>query len=405
MFNFIKTPWKRFTGNRFAQTSMFISLVVASALLANAKEHASPSEPPPTNLPQGSGLIAIERPRIEAVFVLDTTGSMSGLINGAKQKIWSIVNQMSNANITPEIKIGLIGYRDRGDQYVTNRFDLTNDIDALYGNLQHFEAQGGGDTPESVNQALHEAVTRMSWSRDQDVYRVVFLVGDAPPHMDYRDDVPYPRSVEMAAAKGIYINTIQCGKMSETREIFASIAKLGGGQFASISQDGAMVATHTPMDEELAKLNVALAKTVVTYGAESDKKELKGKVGRMLKAAPSAVASRLSYFSKHGGKTNSGRADLVAALDGDEVALSELSTEELPTEMQAMNASEREKYVRTKALKRSEIKSKIVTLAESRDEYLEKSSIAREAEGKDDAFDDRLLGTIRTQAADKGIVY
>src|SRR5712671_8239886 len=106
------------------------------------------------------------KPRIEVCFVLDTTGSMGGLIEGAKQKIWSIANEMISAQPTPELRLGLIGYRDRGDEYVVKSFDLTNDIDAVYADLRGFTAGGGGDTPESVNEALNEAATRMSWSAD-----------------------------------------------------------------------------------------------------------------------------------------------------------------------------------------------------------------------------------------------
>src|SRR5437762_2761800 len=98
------------------------------------------------------------KPRIEVCFVLDTTGSMSGLIEGAKQKIWSIANEMISAKPTPELRLGLVGYRDRGDEYVVKTFNLTNDIDAVYANLRGFSAGGGGDTPESVNEALDEAV-------------------------------------------------------------------------------------------------------------------------------------------------------------------------------------------------------------------------------------------------------
>ena len=104
--------------------------------------------------------------------MLDTTGSMSGLIEGAKQKIWSIANEITSAKPTPDIRIGLIGYRDRGDEYVTKAFDLTNDIDAVYGHLQAFHAAGGGDTPESVNEALQQAVSNMSWSQDRKVLKV-----------------------------------------------------------------------------------------------------------------------------------------------------------------------------------------------------------------------------------------
>src|SRR6266480_3690831 len=56
------------------------------------------------------------KPRIEVCFVLDTTGSMGGLIEGAKQKIWSIANEMISAQPTPELKLGRIGYRDRGEE-------------------------------------------------------------------------------------------------------------------------------------------------------------------------------------------------------------------------------------------------------------------------------------------------
>src|SRR3982751_824913 len=109
------------------------------------------------------------KPKIEVCFVLDTTGSMSGLIEGAKQKIWSIANEMISAKPTPELKLGLIGYRDRGDEYVLKTFNLTDDIDAIYAHLREFKADGGGDTPESVNEALDEAIHKMTWSDDNKV--------------------------------------------------------------------------------------------------------------------------------------------------------------------------------------------------------------------------------------------
>ena len=166
-----------------------------------------------------------KKPRIEVCFVLDTTGSMGGLIEGAKQKIWSIANEMISTKPVPDIKLGLIGYRDRGDQYVTQVYDLTDDVYEIYGKLMKFQAQGGGDTPESVNQALHESVEQMSWSKSRKVLKIVFLVGDAPPHMDYQDDVKYPAVCEMAVKKDLIINTVQCGTMSSTTPIWKKIAK------------------------------------------------------------------------------------------------------------------------------------------------------------------------------------
>ena len=96
-----------------------------------------------------------ERASIEVVFVLDTTGSMSGMINAAKEKIWSIASSMASAQNAPRIKMGLVAYRDRGDDYITRRVDLSEDLESMYATLMDFRANGGGDGPESVNQALY----------------------------------------------------------------------------------------------------------------------------------------------------------------------------------------------------------------------------------------------------------
>src|SRR6185295_12714387 len=69
-----------------------------------------------------------KKPRIEVCFVLDTTGSMSDLLEGAKQKIWAIANDMISAKPTPELKVGLVGFRDKGDEYVVRPYALTDDI-------------------------------------------------------------------------------------------------------------------------------------------------------------------------------------------------------------------------------------------------------------------------------------
>src|SRR5882672_9971015 len=127
------------------------------------------------------------KPRIEVCFVLDTTGSMSGLIEGAKQKIWSIANEVIAAKPTPTVKFGLVAYRDRGDEYVTKLTPLTEDLDAVYADLKKLKADGGGDTPESVSQALDVAVRKIAWSQDRAVLKIIYLVGDAPPHTDYAD--------------------------------------------------------------------------------------------------------------------------------------------------------------------------------------------------------------------------
>ncbi|MDP7033816.1 MAG: vWA domain-containing protein, partial [Planctomycetota bacterium] len=169
--------------NRFKNRLVSAGLILATlSLPLTADEKPNRHSPSPTTPP------AAPRPTIEVAFVLDTTGSMGGLLDGAKKKIWSIVNRIASAKPSPRVKLALVAYRDKGDAYVTKRTDLTEDIDAVFADLMALTAGGGGDHPEHVNQALHEAVSRLSWSQAKRTYRVLFLVGDAPPH-EYKDDV------------------------------------------------------------------------------------------------------------------------------------------------------------------------------------------------------------------------
>jgi hypothetical protein len=379
------------------RVALFVLLVAGSALVAQAKGRLGPAPAPVQGVPGP--------PRIEVAFVLDTTGSMSGLIEGAKQKIWSIANQMASGSQTAQIRMGLIGYRDRGDAYVTRFFDLTDDIDAIYGHLQAFQAEGGGDTPESVNQALHEAVTRMSWSPSQEVYKVIFLVGDAPPHLDYPNDVQYGSSVRLARETDIVVNTVQCGNLPSTAEIWKQIAARGSGEYAAIAQNGAMVAVTTPMDDELARLNRELAGTVLAYGAEAEKAEIRAKVDRSTAAEAPVAASRLAYLEKAGGRVNLGRLDLVGAVATGEVELKDVPEEALPEEMQSMDTQDREAFVAKNLAERERIQREISSLSLKRDGYLRAETERLAAEGKGDGFDQKVLQAIRSQAARKGIRY
>src|SRR5919109_135242 len=83
---------------------------------------------------------AEKKPQVEVVFCLDTTGSMGGLIEAAKQKIWSISNQIAGGKPTPDLKVGLVAYRDKGDAYVTRVYDLSDDLDAVHAHLMKFAA-------------------------------------------------------------------------------------------------------------------------------------------------------------------------------------------------------------------------------------------------------------------------
>lgn len=252
-------------------------------------------------------IVSNEKPVVDVVFVLDTTGSMSGLIQTAKEKIWSIATTMASAQPTPEIRIGLVAYRDRGDAYVTRVVDLSSDLDSVYAALMDFQAGGGGDSPESVNKALNDAVNKMSWSEGKQAYKVVFLIGDAPPHMDY-NEVQYPQIVASAMEKGIVINTIQCGNMPMTVAPWTHIASLAHGSFFQVEQAGGAVAYSTPYDEKIAILSAKLDDTRLYYGSDEDKEKMALKVAATDKlnanASIEARARRGVFNSSVGGTAN-----------------------------------------------------------------------------------------------------
>lgn len=342
--------------------------------------------------------------RIEVCFVLDTTGSMGGLIEGAKQKIWSIANEMISAQPTPELKLGLIGYRDRGDEYVVKSFSLTDDIDVIYGHLREFQAGGGGDAPESVNEALDEAIHKMPWSSDSKVLKIIFLVGDAPPHMDYPNGPKYPDLCREAAKKDLIINTIQCGEMAETKPIWQEIAKLSEGSYVGISQSGNVAVISTPMDKELSRLNERIGATLIPYGDSKLQAEVHAKYAVAKSAPISAMADRLSYNSRTG-KAVQGRGELVDALNDKRLNLEEIDQKQLPTELQKLDHSELQKRIAKTRDERADLQKQIVEVSKKRQAYIQSENKRLAAEGKGDAFDQKVTETLHTQAAKKGITY
>ena len=345
-----------------------------------------------------------KKPRIEVCFVLDTTGSMSGLIEGAKEKIWSIANEMIAAKPTPELKLALIGYRDRGDEYVTKLTDLTADIDEIHGKLMEFSANGGGDGPESVNQALHEAVTKVSWSDDRDVLKIVFLVGDAPPHMDYEQDVRYPEVCQAAMKRDLVINAVQCGQEGETTKVWKEIAKLAEGKYIPLVQTGGMVRIAAPQDEQIATLNREIGGTLIGYGDPGARRGVAAKQAAAEAAAPAATADRLSYNAATG-RTVQGGGELIDQLERGEVKLDDIKAADLPEEFRGLDEQELATAVEARRAKRKEIQARLEKLLEERNTFIiaEKKRIAES--GKGDSFDEEVSGTVREQAARKGIEY
>jgi Mg-chelatase subunit ChlD len=342
-----------------------------------------------------------KKPKVEVVFCLDTTSSMTHLIEGAKQKIWSIANQIASGKPTPDLKIGLVAFRDRGDVYITKVIDLNDDLDEIYGHLRGFKAEGGGDIPESVNQALDDAVNKIKWSKDDQTLRIIFLVGDAPPHMDYKDDVKYPETCKKAVEKGIIINTVQCGNDPECTKHWKEICHKAEGTFVQIPQEGGVVAIETPYDKRLGEINKELAKGTLVYGDARMRKDGESKREIAL-ALPAAPAADRAGASAKGDKAAA--YDLLDAIKAKQVKLDELKDEQLPEEFRKLKPEERKEYLDKLEKQRAELNKEALDLDKKRADYIAKEQAKSKDKGKN-AFDSEVLEILRKQAKKQKIEY
>jgi Mg-chelatase subunit ChlD len=385
---------------------------------------------------------AAPRPEVEVVFCLDTTGSMSGLIDAAKRKIWSICSQIATGKPTPRLKVGLVAYRDRGDAYVTKIFDLTEDLDAVYSNLMGFQAAGGGDFPESVNQALHESVTKIKWGKGKKTLKIIFLVGDAPPHMNYANDVKYPETCKLAAGRDIIINTIQCGTHAETKKYWQEICRLAEGAYVQIDEKGGPVVTiATPFDGDLAKINTELNRKTLVYGSRAMQSAGEGKKALNAALAPGVAADRAAYYGFRaaggpapipptgmmggaygmmGGRPAGGMGmmgggfgglgaapsyDLLESIKAKTVKLEQLKKEELPPELQKLTLKAQKVYLEKLDKERGELTKKAADLAQKRSKFIAQKQAEQMKHAARDSFDNQVLRVLQRQARRVDVRY
>ena len=352
--------------------------------------------------------VAAQSHQIEVVFILDTTSSMSGLIQAAKEKIWSIATTMASAEQAPDIRMGLVAFRDRGDTYVTRVLDLSQDLDSMYASLMDLKAQGGGDGPESVNQALYDAINRISWSADDNVYKVAFLIGDAPPHMDYNNDIKFPVTLEMAKRKGIVVNTIQSGQSAHTAPVWKNIAQLGYGEYFQVENSGNAVAVATPFDKKLSELAASLESTRLYFGDKEAKEKQRKKNEATAKLheelSQAALARRATFNATPSGAFNFlGESELVDAISSGRLELDDIDKDDMPASLLALTPEDQMGVITNQARQREEIKRDIQKLSESRNAYI-LEQVGKRGDAKE-SLDEKIYSAVKKQAKTKGLVY
>ena len=176
----------------------------------------------------------VERARLDLVFLVDATGSMADEIHKLRRSMQAMADQIARLPSRPQTCFALVAYRDRGDEFFVRAHDFTDDLEAFQRSLAGLRAAAGGDTPEALNEELHTAVHRLSW-RGDGATRLVVLVADAPPHLDYGSPW-YDHDLQGALARGIKLLPVGASGLDPAGEyVFRQMAQYTGGRFVFLT--------------------------------------------------------------------------------------------------------------------------------------------------------------------------
>ncbi len=353
--------------------------------------------------------IIIKKPKMQVVFALDATGSMSGLISAAKDKIWSIVNSLTQTEITPDIEVGLVFYRDRGDAFITKRIQLTDSMDMVYSELMEIQAQGGGDGPESVNQGLNEAVELFNWDKDTSTYKSVFLVGDYEPHMNYKHDVPYYITCKIAKSRDIVLNAILMGNNKTAERIWKEIALCNDGAYVNVNMNANDITINTPYDSRIASISDQLDGLRYYYGRTEIKNAGNGYKTKGLTtsayAAAGVKAQRAEYNSYFFMKSSSSKQnELLGDLASKNVRLDTLKKAELPDEFKHLSKDSLVIVVKQKSALRDSLQKLLNAEVTKRNSYIETELSKRNKSEVEGSFNNIIFSNIQKQTQKKKII-
>ena len=193
---------------------------------------------------------------LDIVFLMDTTGSMQDEIDKLRDTIYSIyqrIKKMPAKNLN--IRLGMVLYRDQGDEYLTQEFQLTGKIDEFQNFLFTVNAGGGGDYPEDLISGLDKTVNGMNWKKKS--VKMVFLVTDAPAHVEdlskFRDLINQAKNqnikVFSIGASGLdlsgEVHLRVVSQMTKGKFIFLTYGETGESSGSDAPEDKGKVSHHT----------------------------------------------------------------------------------------------------------------------------------------------------------------
>jgi len=346
---------------------------------------------------------AAKAQNIDIAICLDISGSMNGLIDSARARLWDVVNELARIKPTPNLRVALYSYgtprypRETG--WIQKDLDLTTDLDALYEKL--FALKIGGGT-ELVTRVCRDATEQLKWSEDKDSLKLIFVCGNEPANQDRL--VSLKDAADKAKGRGIIINPIFCGGAQDRDAVsWVELARLAGGRFTSIDQRRGVVAVNAPQDRKIIELGAKLNSTYLAYGkdgqsrlqnqARQDANAFRGGKG----AAAGRYSSRATPLYRAEGW------DLVDRVTKDpKFDVTNLKDAELPECMRKMTPEQRVAHVKEMTAKRRALQKQINDLTAERNAYVAKELKRQQGKGGQ-ALDAAIRETLRIQAAERGI--
>ena len=320
---------------------------------------------------------APEKPLIQLAILLDTSGSMDGLIDQARSQLWTIVNHLARTKKngqTPRLEVALYEYGNDGltreSGWVRQVLPLGEDLDAVSEKLFALRTNGGS---EFCGKVIDTSLKELKWSDTAGVAKTIFIAGNEP---FTQGDVDYRVACESAAGRGIIVNTIHCGSEQEgINGKWNDGARLGGGKYLCIDQQRAVIAIAAPQDDQIARLSGELNKTYVPYGAAgwrfAARQSQQDAAAATAPAALAAGAPVQRAVSKANALYRNANWDLVDAVVNDKtIKLDEVKDADLPEAMRSMTQEQRQAHVEAQAKARSDLQHQINALNTEREKFV-----------------------------------
>ena len=339
---------------------------------------------------------------IDLVLCLDTSGSMQGLIDAARTKMWEVVNELARARPTPSLRVALLTYGSPGDVasgYVVLQTGFTRDLDLVSERLFALGTDGGD---EYVGRVVKTAVDRLDWG-GPDALKILFVAGNESADQD--QVAPFRDVVKHASGLGVRVNSIYCGNPDDSDAPgWREVAALGRGKFASIEQNHGTILVTTPYDKELQDLSGKVNATYVGYGRRAEEGLLRQRAqdANAAGAAPAAAADRAA--SKASGLYSNSAWDLVDKSKEKDFDLAKVADEDLPEEMRKMTFGEKKAHLEKKTAEREQIQARIRELDGQRKEFV-KAEMAKKGLDDGKALDRAIRDAIHEEGAEKGFSF